>query len=116
MLDFGPGSVDGWLAARVAGELGAAMTFLDPNDRTVRTADGGVQLSRLEFGVLEALSARSGSVVTRQQLLTTVWGTDYTEGSNVVDAVVRTLRHKLGADAARIETVRGIGYRLSARD
>jgi DNA-binding response OmpR family regulator len=41
-----------------------------------------------------------------------VWGTDYTEGSNVVDAMVRTLRRKLGEDGRRIESVRGVGYRL----
>ena len=45
-------------------------------------------------------------------LLSIVWGTEYNGGSNVVDVVVRTLRRKLGTSASRIETVRGIGYRL----
>jgi DNA-binding response OmpR family regulator len=41
-----------------------------------------------------------------------VWGTEYNGGSNVVDVVVGTLRRKLGTSASRIETVRGVGYRL----
>lgn len=47
----------------------------------------------------------------RAELIEVVWGTTYTGGSNVVDAVVRTLRRKLGDRAATIETVRGVGYR-----
>jgi DNA-binding response OmpR family regulator len=43
-----------------------------------------------------------------------VWGTEYTGGSNVVDAVVLSLRHKLGPAAPVVETVRGSGYRLRA--
>jgi DNA-binding response OmpR family regulator len=112
MLDFGPGSVDGWLATRVAGELGVTATVLDHENRTVRTAAGRVELTRLEFGVMVVLHSHPGAAVTRQQLLSSVWGTNYTEGSNVVDAVVRTLRRKLGDEGRRIEAVRGIGYRL----
>jgi DNA-binding response OmpR family regulator len=41
-----------------------------------------------------------------------VWGTDYTGGSNVVDAVIRSLRGKLGSAGVVVETVRGSGYRL----
>ena len=43
-----------------------------------------------------------------------MWGTDYTGGTNVVDAVVRSLRRKLGSAASVVETVRGSGYRLRA--
>jgi DNA-binding response OmpR family regulator len=50
--------------------------------------------------------------VARPELLAEVWGTEFTGGSNVVDAVVRSLRHKLGAAAPVVETVRGSGYRL----
>jgi DNA-binding response OmpR family regulator len=112
LLDFGPGSVDGWLATRVAGELGVTVGVLDHQNRTVRTSAGSVELTRLEFGVMEVLHTQPGKAVTRQQLLATVWGTNYTEGSNVVDAMVRTLRRKLGEDGRRIESVRGVGYRL----
>jgi DNA-binding response OmpR family regulator len=62
--------------------------------------------------VLNALAARRAAPVSRADLLRDVWGTSYNGGSNTVDVVVRSLRRKLGASADRIETVRGIGYRL----
>ena len=51
----------------------------------------------------------------RAALLRDVWGYDWTGGSNVVEVVVSSLRRKLGDDAGTIETVRGVGYRLTAR-
>ena len=71
-------------------------------------------LTPLEFGLFECLKHREGKTVTRGELLREVWGTDYADGSNVVDAVVRSLRQKLGASAVIVETVRGSGYRLRA--
>lgn len=113
-LDFGPDSIDGWLSRLAAAELGLADTpFLDKTDRTVDTGDVRVQLSPLEFGVLEALAASRGRPVTRAGLLAQVWGTSYDGGSNTVDVVVRSLRKKLGPAADRVETVRGVGYRLN---
>jgi hypothetical protein len=56
----------------------------------------------------------AGHTVSRAELLREVWATDYTGGSNVVDAVVRTLRQKLGEAAFVLETIRGSGYRLRA--
>jgi len=50
--------------------------------------------------------------VSRADLLREVWGTSYEGGSNTVDVVIRSLRRKLGPVADRIETVRGVGYRL----
>ncbi|HEY6887617.1 MAG TPA: winged helix-turn-helix domain-containing protein, partial [Solirubrobacter sp.] len=112
-LDFGPESIDGWLADLAAAELGIPRSpLLDAGDRTVDVEGLRVRLSPLEFGVLEALHERAGRPVSRVDLLATVWGTDYTGGSNVVDVVVRALRRKLDASAGRIETVRGVGYRL----
>lgn len=58
------------------------------------------------------LAERAGSVVSRDELLDEVWRSRNT-GSNVVDAVVRLLRKKLGPYASELETVRGHGYRLS---
>jgi len=112
-LDFGPESVDGWLCRVAAAELGIAdRGFLDPEDRTVDLGEQRVQLSPLEFGVLAALSERPGRAVSRAELIDRVWGTTYVGGSNVVDVVVRSLRQKLGPAANRVETARGIGYRL----
>jgi hypothetical protein len=112
-LDFGPESVDGWLSRIAAAELGIAdRGFLDPEDRTVAVGEQRVQLSPLEFGLLAVLSERPGRAVTRAELIKRVWGTTYVGGSNVVDVVVRSLRQKLGPLADRVETARGVGYRL----
>jgi DNA-binding response OmpR family regulator len=112
-LDFGPDSVDGWLNRIAAAELGQSdQPFLDARDRSVDIGGARIQLSPLEFGVLNALAAHPAVPVTRVDLLREVWGTSYDGGSNTVDVVIRSLRRKLGAVARRIETVRGVGYRL----
>ncbi|WNV75129.1 response regulator transcription factor [Geodermatophilus sp. DSM 44513] len=82
--------------------------------RTRRAQAGGrtVELSGREFALAEAFLRHPGQVLAREQLLSHVWGYDFDPGSNVVDVYVRYLRRKLGA--ARIETVRGMGYRLLA--
>ena len=114
VLDFGPASVDGWLADLAAAELGVRRgnELLDPDARELVLETGRVALTPLEFGVMRYLNAREGKAVSRSELLRDVWGTRYEGGSNVVDAVVRTLRKKLGDQAARVETVSGVGYRL----
>ena len=58
----------------------------------------------------EAFCRHPDDILSREQLLSQVWGYDFDPGSNVVDVYVRYLRRKIGAD--RIETVRGAGYRL----
>ncbi|MEP1213623.1 MAG: winged helix-turn-helix domain-containing protein [Marinobacter sp.] len=114
VLDFGPASVDGWLADLAAAELGVEQEagLLDVDARELMLNEGRVPLTPLEFGVMRYLEARQGKVVSRSELLRDVWGTRYEGGSNVVDAVVRTLRRKLGGQADRVETVTGVGYRL----
>lgn len=114
VLDFGPASVDGWLADLAAAELGVEQEVgpLDEDARALVLDEGRVSLTPLEFGVMRYLVARRGKAVSRSELLRDVWGTRYEGGSNVVDAVVRTLRRKLGDQAGRIETVTGVGYRL----
>ncbi len=80
--------------------------------RTRRASVGGrvVDLSAREFALAETFLRSPGQVLSREQLLSHVWGYDFDPGSNVVDVYVRYLRRKLGAD--RIETVRGMGYRF----
>ncbi|MEJ2888708.1 response regulator transcription factor [Actinomycetospora aeridis] len=76
------------------------------------TVDGAtVDLSAREFVLAETFLRHPGQVLSREQLLSRVWGYDFDPGSNVVDVYVRYLRRKLGAE--RITTVRGMGYRLS---
>jgi len=75
------------------------------------TVDGAeVDLSVREFTLAEVFLQHPGQVLSREQLLSRVWGYDFDPGSNVVDVYVRYLRRKVGA--SRIETVRGAGYRL----
>jgi DNA-binding response OmpR family regulator len=81
--------------------------------RTRRASVGGrtTELTAREFTMLEVLLRHAGQVLSREQLLSHVWGYDYDPGSNVVDVYVGYLRKKVGQNA--IETVRGMGYRLS---
>ena len=77
------------------------------------TVDGRtVDLSAREFTLAEVFLRHPNQVLSREQLLSSVWGYDFDPGSNVVDVYVRYLRRKVGA--SRIETVRGMGYRLLA--
>jgi hypothetical protein len=115
VLDFGPESVDGWLASLVGAQLGLDWgDVLDEESRELRVQGRPRSLTPLEFGLLRHLGNRTGRVVSRVELLREVWATDFAGGSNVVDAVVRTLRVKLGPEAGVLETVRGSGYRLRA--
>ena len=116
VLDFGPQSVDGWLAGLVAAEIGiGADMVVDPAGRELKINGRQVLLTPLEFGVLNALRQREGRTVSRATLLDEVWGYRAEVGSNVVDVVVRRLRDKLGDSSQTLETVRGSGYRLSSR-
>lgn len=85
---------------------------LDLRTRQAQVDGRDVDLSAREFALAEAFLRNPGQVLSREQLLSRVWGYDFDPGSNVVDVYVRYLRRKIGA--ARIETVRGMGYRLVA--
>jgi two-component system, OmpR family, copper resistance phosphate regulon response regulator CusR len=69
-----------------------------------------VELTSREFALLEMLMRHPGQAVPRSDLLSNVWGLDFDPRSNLVDVYIRYLRRKVGDD--RIQTVRGIGYRL----
>lgn len=77
-----------------------------------------VELTVKEFGLLRALLHANGRVLNREQLLEGVWGYPDATGveSRTVDAHVRRLRQKLGAEARRIVTVKGVGYRFDAEE
>jgi len=124
VLDMGAGSVDGWLARLLAEEVGAGAAAPAADEGTVlldeaaheTVVDGErIALTPLELGVLRYLRRRPGKAVTRNELLESVWEHPPDAAtSNVVEAVVRSLRRKLGRHAAALETVRGVGYRFRA--
>ena len=91
--------------------LHAGGLSLDLRTRRASVDESTVDLTAREFALLELLMRHPGQVLTRQQMLSHVWGYDYDPGSNVVDVFVRALRRKVGAE--RIVTVRGMGYRLA---
>ncbi|ASO21475.1 DNA-binding response OmpR family regulator [Actinoalloteichus hoggarensis] len=90
--------------------LHAGDLSLDLRTRRARLPGRLVDLTAREFALLELFLRHAGQVLSREQILSHVWGYDFDPGSNVVDVYVRTLRRKLGAD--RIATVRGMGYRF----
>jgi two-component system, OmpR family, response regulator len=93
--------------------LRAAGVELDLARREARVGGRAAGLSDREFRLLHHLIQHAGEVVTRESVLSAVWGYYFDPRSNVVDVCVRRLRRKLGADAP-IETVRHAGYRIAA--
>lgn len=83
---------------------------LDFRTRKAQVDGEWIDLSAREFTLAETFLRNPGQVLSREQLLSNVWGFDFDPGSNVVDVYVRYLRGKLGKE--RFETVRGMGYRL----
>ena len=76
-----------------------------------------VELTPLEFALLETLARDPGVVLPRQRLIDRVWGIDFVGDDHMLEVHVGNLRRKLGDDPARpryVETVRGVGYRLRA--
>lgn len=96
--------------AQVTTTLRRGDVVLDLHTRRATVLDRTVDLSAREFALAEEFLSHPDQVLSREQLLSRVWGLDFDPGSNVVDVYVRYLRAKLGADS--IETVRGMGYRL----
>jgi DNA-binding response OmpR family regulator len=86
---------------------------LDVARRQARVGDHVADLSDREFRLLHFLVTHTGEVVSRERLLSEVWGYDFDPRSNVVDVCVRRLRRRLGPNAP-IETVRNVGYRAAA--
>ena len=93
-------------------ELHFGDVSVDLLTRDARRGDRQIMLTSREFSLLEEFLRHPRQVLTRQQLLSSVWGLGFDPGSNLVDVYVGYLRRKLGE--AAIETVRGVGYRLAA--
>ena len=88
---------------------------LSPSARTVMADGREVNLTRKEFDLLRTLMENKGRVLTREQLLEQVWGVSFVGETRTVDMHIRTLRQKLGAYGEKIETVRGVGYRMEGK-
>jgi len=95
---------------QAATELHHGDIWMDLRTRRARSGTGQVDLSPREFALAEEFLKHPDQVLSREQLLSRVWGYDFDPGSNVVDVYVRYLRNKFGSES--IETVRGAGYRL----
>jgi two-component system, OmpR family, copper resistance phosphate regulon response regulator CusR len=93
--------------------LHAGRLALDVARRQALIGETVADLSDREFRLLHFLMLHVGEVISRQRLLSEVWGFDFDPRSNVVDVCVRRLRRQLGPDAP-IETVRNAGYRAAA--
>ncbi len=90
--------------------------ILNLDEHTV-TADGErILLTFKEFEILRLFLSHPGMVYTRDRLFNDIWGMDYCGETRTVDMHIRTLRQKLGSYGELIETVRGVGYRLEARE
>jgi DNA-binding response OmpR family regulator len=93
--------------------LSSGPIALDERTRRVTVDGAPVDLSPREFSLLECLLRHPGQTLTRDQLLDQAWPFSVAVTPNAVDAYVHYLRTKLGSAASRVETIRGIGYRLA---
>lgn len=100
--------------AQANGPLTAGDIVLDPLQRTVTRGGAPVTLTKTQYDLLEYLMRNKNIVLTRDQLLSAVWGYQYAGDSNIVDVYIRYVRNRLHEteDNRLIETVRGVGYVL----
>lgn len=118
MLDFGEGSVDGWIAKTLVNEINEvaenmpALNWFDKPARQLVFKGERVDLTPLEYDTLVLLITNQGIAISRKELLEKVWDIHYEGASNVIDTVILTLRKKLRDKAILIQSVRGIGYRF----
>ena len=85
---------------------------LDEGQHTVTIDGQRITLTYKEYELLRLFLSHPGMAFSREQLLQTVWNTDYAVETRTVDMHIRTLRQKLGDYGRYIETIRGVGYRL----
>ena len=94
--------------------LAAGGLVVDLVEHTVMAGGERIALTFKEFELLRLFLSSPGTAFTREKLLSTIWGTEYTGETRTVDMHIRTLRQKLGGYGGMIETVRNVGYRLEA--
>ena len=88
---------------------------LNPSEHTVTIDGERIALTYKEYELLHLFLSQPGIAFTREQLLSSVWNTEYLGETRTVDMHIRTLRQKLGAYGHIIETVRNVGYRLEGK-
>jgi DNA-binding response OmpR family regulator len=93
--------------------LSAGGVRLDLKTRRATVGDRAVELTAREFSLLERFLRHADQVLSREQLLSYVWGYSFDPTTNLVNVYVNSLRKKLGRDV--VETVRGVGYRFRSR-
>ena len=84
---------------------------IDPNKYKVLKGGVEIKFAKKEFKLLQLLFSNIGKVFTRDEIMNTIWGTDVFVGDRTIDVHIRKLREKLGDNV--IETIKGVGYRLS---
>ncbi|GAB4255665.1 MAG: response regulator transcription factor [Thermoleophilia bacterium] len=92
--------------------------LVDPLRREVRVGGTEIELTTIEFDLLQVLAQHPGWVYSREQLMQQVWGYDYLGDSRVVDVHIANLRKKIGDDPTNpsyIRTVRGVGYKFQVQ-
>ena len=94
--------------------LRVGVLTLDPGEHTVTVGEQRVHLTLKEFELLRTFMEKPGHVFTREQLMSSIWGSDFIGETRTVDVHIGTLRTKLGASGDEIVTVRGVGYRMEA--
>ena len=88
---------------------------LNPEEHTVSVDGIRVDLTHKEYELLRLFLTQPGITFTREQLLSSIWKSDYLGQTRTVDMHIRTLRKKLGSFASLIGTVRNVGYRLETK-
>ena len=87
--------------------------YVCPEKHQVSVDGEPVTLTKKEFDILRMLLENRGIVLSRDRMLNTIWGYDFDGENRTVDVHIRTLRSKLGKAGMHIETVRGVGYRIT---
>jgi len=94
-------------------EITVGNLLIRPEERSASIAGREVDLRTKEFDLLLSLASRPGVVLTRENLLRQVWGREYDVDTRTIDVHINRLRSRLSESDAEIETVRGVGYRLT---
>lgn len=102
-------------AAQDNQKLVSGTLMIDKRAHTVSVEGHTISLTLKEYDLLCLLMENKGMAFSRERLLERIWEYDYDGGTRTVDVHVRTLRNKLGACGAMIETVRGVGYRFGGQ-